>query len=343
MVTNKKVSTNLVELDEADSLITGFLDYSGEADPASVYLDLFKYNPSSPSVVTSLPLRMIHPLFGPGVKPKCILDSGAQVFVMRKDIWEQLRAPIILNKAMVMEHANSGTTMTLGLLEEYPVQLGPITVYLQIQVVENAPFEVLLGHPFFDVVSCSEISCSKGHHQIIFEQPTPIPSLLSRLDHNVLVKAYKAVADLEKGLQPAYLTTSRTRRNTFLKNSNSTNLAIIPFRSLHCLPKAVIRLLATTGFPTTAGLPVVMVSLSGDGEVAAVGQVGLSHCRTFGRVLVTYTCGSNDFGHHPFLWSYIIVSQQAARTVRYRFFQPAHPLGLQSNDGCIIYLFGRNE
>ena len=147
MVTNKKVSLNVVELDEVDSYIAEFLNYSDESDPASVHLDLSKYDPSSPSAVAFLPVRVIRPSFGPGVEPECILDGGAQVVIMRKDIWEQLRPPIILNKAMAMESANSGTTVTLGLLKEYPVQLGPITVYLQIQVVENAPFEVLLGHP----------------------------------------------------------------------------------------------------------------------------------------------------------------------------------------------------
>ena len=171
LVTNKKVSTNLLESDGVDSFITEFLESSDDLDPASVFLDLSKYEPSSPSAVVSLPLRVIYPSFGPGVEPECILDGGAQVVVMRKDIWHQLRAPILPNKVMAIESANAGTTMTIGVLEEHPVQLGPITVYLQIQVVEKAPFEVLLGRPFFDVVSCAEDSRSGGHHQIHVRDP----------------------------------------------------------------------------------------------------------------------------------------------------------------------------
>ena len=44
-------------------------------------------------------------------------------------------------------------------------------VYLQIQVVDNAPFEVLLGRPFFDVVSCSENSTASGNHEIRIKDP----------------------------------------------------------------------------------------------------------------------------------------------------------------------------
>ena len=90
---------------------------------------------------------------------------------MRKDIWEQLNVPIAVSKAIPMESANASTSMTLGLIENHPVQLGPITFYLQIQVVENAPFEVLLGHPFFDIANCKEISRSGGGHEIRVRDP----------------------------------------------------------------------------------------------------------------------------------------------------------------------------
>ena len=70
-----------------------------------------------------------------------------------------------------MESANSGTTMTLGLLENHPVKLGPITIFLQIQVIDNAPFEVLLGRPFFNVISCSEVSSHGGKHEIHVKDP----------------------------------------------------------------------------------------------------------------------------------------------------------------------------
>jgi hypothetical protein len=90
---------------------------------------------------------------------------------MRRDVWERLNVPIAANLAMPMESANSSTTMTLGSIQNHPVQLGPITILLQIQVVDDAPFEVLLGRPFFDVISCTEVSSSGGNHEIRVRDP----------------------------------------------------------------------------------------------------------------------------------------------------------------------------
>jgi hypothetical protein len=165
-VTSRKVSANVVEVDEVDAYLAGCFD----DEPKEVFVDLERYE-SGASAVASLPLRVIYPTFAPGINPECVLDGGAQVVIMRKDIWERLRTPISQSHAMPMESANASTTMTLGLVENFPVQLGPVTVYLQIQVVEDAPFEVLLGRPFFDITSCSEVSTAGGKHVIHIKDP----------------------------------------------------------------------------------------------------------------------------------------------------------------------------
>ena len=169
LVSSKKISANIVEVDSSDTYLTGCCD--PEPESSAIYYDLVKDDPSS-AAAPSLPLRVIFPTFAPGVEPECILDGGAQVVVMRKDIWERLRVPIVASKAMAVESANATTSMTLELIENHPVQLGPITIHLQIQVVEEAPFEVLLGRPFFDVTSCSEVSRPGGGHEIHVKHPT---------------------------------------------------------------------------------------------------------------------------------------------------------------------------
>ena len=70
-----------------------------------------------------LPLQVIFPIFSPGVEPECILDGGAQVVVMGRDVWERLNVPIAAKLAMPMESANASTTMTLELIQNHPVQL----------------------------------------------------------------------------------------------------------------------------------------------------------------------------------------------------------------------------
>jgi hypothetical protein len=168
LVVTKKVSVNNVEADSEDPVDAYLAAFVNDSPP--VPLDVAKYEDSA--AVHSLPLRVIYPEFAPGVQPECILDGGAQIVVMRKDVWEQLQVPLATHWTMSMESANSGTTRTLGFVENHPVKIGHIVIHLQIQVVEDAPFEVLLGRPFFDVTSCAEVSKQGGEHSIYIRDPT---------------------------------------------------------------------------------------------------------------------------------------------------------------------------
>jgi hypothetical protein len=90
---------------------------------------------------------------------------------MHRAVWERLNVPITANKATNLVSANSTAELTMGMVEHLPVTLGPVTFYLQVQVVDNAPFDLLLGRPFFDVASCSETSRPGGHHVIQIRDP----------------------------------------------------------------------------------------------------------------------------------------------------------------------------
>ena len=168
LVATKKVSANLMEINSNDSGYNSDLEYKRKSDscPLTVFLNLIKYDSSSPAVAPCLPLCVIYPTFAPGVKPECILDGGAQIVIMRKDVWKHLQVPLVPNGAMPMESTNATTTMTVGVVEDYPIQLSPIKIYLQIQVIKEAPFKVLLSCPFFNVISCSEISTPNSNHEI---------------------------------------------------------------------------------------------------------------------------------------------------------------------------------
>lgn len=168
MLVSKKVTANIVEEeDPVDSFLSSFSNKLSEPP----ILDLQRYDNSSLSAATSLPLHVIYPSFGEDVKPECILDSGAQIVVMRRDIWEKLEVPMNSTRATKLESANAQTTSTLGLIEDLRLQISPLVVYLQVQVVPDTPFEVLLGRPFFDVTSCSDVSTSGGSHEIRLRDP----------------------------------------------------------------------------------------------------------------------------------------------------------------------------
>ncbi|EPS92720.1 hypothetical protein FOMPIDRAFT_1078700, partial [Fomitopsis schrenkii] len=55
-----------------------------------------------------------------------------------------------------MQSANGGVDRSLGLVKNVPCQIGPITLYLQIHVIQRASYDVLLGRPF-DVITESVV------------------------------------------------------------------------------------------------------------------------------------------------------------------------------------------
>lgn len=119
----------------------------------------------------SLPLRVVYPEIGRNVRPECILDYGAQIVAMRRDIWESLDLPLHSQKIMVMQSANNTHNHTLGVVEDVEVRFGPILLRLQVQVVDDAPFEVLLGRPFYALASCVTRDVPTGESTIELTDP----------------------------------------------------------------------------------------------------------------------------------------------------------------------------
>jgi len=70
---------------------------------------------------------------------------------------------------MLMTSANSGTNWTIGVVENHPVKVGPLTVLLQIHIVDDALFKVLLRRLFFNILSCVEVSTSSRSHKLHFK------------------------------------------------------------------------------------------------------------------------------------------------------------------------------
>jgi hypothetical protein len=102
MIMSRRVNANAVLMDSPTPIqsVDSFLNQHGDQYVAE----------------HSLPLRVVFPKFKNRVHPECILDGGAQVIVMRKDIWECLDLPLLTEKIMIMESANNMCNHTLGVV-----------------------------------------------------------------------------------------------------------------------------------------------------------------------------------------------------------------------------------
>src|ERR1700678_3163841 len=93
-------------------------------------------------------------------------DPGCQVVAMSETTCHQLGLaydpPIILN----MVSANRNINQSLGLARNVPFQVGSITFYLQVHIIQSPAYDVLLGRPF-DILSESIVRNFNNQDQTI--------------------------------------------------------------------------------------------------------------------------------------------------------------------------------
>ena len=99
-------------------------------------------------VKESLALRSIHMLIDNQETIKCIIDPGSQIITMSEDYAHQLGLiydPTIILK---MESANGEIDQSLSLAQNVSCNIGDVTLYLQIHIIHEPAYDVLLGRPF---------------------------------------------------------------------------------------------------------------------------------------------------------------------------------------------------
>ena len=70
-----------------------------------------------------------------------------------------------------MVAADHSRSSTLGTLENVLLKFGDVKLYIQVQVVEDAPFDILLGQPFFAVAGAQMSHSTSGEQLITLKDP----------------------------------------------------------------------------------------------------------------------------------------------------------------------------
>ena len=137
------------------------------SDPVMQYLSTLAPGEKPKSVVVaaeSLALRTVYPLINGVGEVESLLDPGSQIVSMSKAVATELQVTWDPDITVHMESANKSLEKTLGLAKNVPFMFGPITVYLQVHVIEKVAYKVLLGRPF-DTITESEVKNSKDGSQ----------------------------------------------------------------------------------------------------------------------------------------------------------------------------------
>jgi hypothetical protein len=92
-------------------------------------------------------LQSISPLINHNLKVKAIINPGLQIIAMSEDVCMELvlihDPSIMLN----MQSANGDINQSLSLTQNIPLQIGDITLYVQIHIIHNHPSQPTLQHP----------------------------------------------------------------------------------------------------------------------------------------------------------------------------------------------------
>jgi len=70
-----------------------------------------------------------------------------------------------------MESSHGTVETTVGVLRNYPLQIGSSIFYVQIQVAENLPCDVLLGKPFFTYTRSVTMDYEDGTQDLVLRNP----------------------------------------------------------------------------------------------------------------------------------------------------------------------------
>ena len=101
-----------------------------------------------------------------GASVEGTLDGSAQVITMSEALCHHLALSYDPTVRLYMQSANGEVDQSLGLVRNVPYTVGGITLYLQIHVIQNAPYDLLLGRPF-DVLTRSVVKNFENEDQTI--------------------------------------------------------------------------------------------------------------------------------------------------------------------------------
>ena len=121
------------------------------SDPVLQYLNALSPNEIPKPVLVakeSYALRTVFPLINNKNVEESILDGGSQIVSMSKAAAENLGLTWDSKILIHMQSANGQFEKSLGLAKNVPFKFGTVLVYLQVHVINDPAYKVLLGRPF---------------------------------------------------------------------------------------------------------------------------------------------------------------------------------------------------
>jgi hypothetical protein len=128
-------------------------------DPFKMYLNAVQCGDNPKPFIAAKELHSIRSVMMniQGSNPiESVVNPGSSIIAMYKEVCHMLG--LIYNTLVIidLQSANSGIDHSLGLACNVPCEIGRIMLYVQIHIIHNPAYDILLGCPF-DVVTESNV------------------------------------------------------------------------------------------------------------------------------------------------------------------------------------------
>ena len=142
-------------------------------DPVLQYLAENKEALPSDLIVakSTEPLRAIYAVINRIAQEECLLDGGSQIVSMSKEVAVGLGLTWDPSIRVNMESSTSHVEKTLGLARNVCFRTGGLDLYLQVHILENPPYKVLLGRPFETFTKCVATNKEDGSSELELTDP----------------------------------------------------------------------------------------------------------------------------------------------------------------------------
>jgi hypothetical protein len=119
----------------------------------------------------SAPLHTIKAKVGRKLEYDCVIDNSSSIVAISKAVWQRLGALIRSDLIMRMESSHGTIEKTIGVLKNYPIRVRSEDFYMQIQVSDSLPCDILLGRPFFMYTGTTTSDHPDGSQEITLRNP----------------------------------------------------------------------------------------------------------------------------------------------------------------------------
>jgi hypothetical protein len=137
-------------------------------------------------------LRAVWPVVANREEVECIIDPGSQIVAMSETVSRRLGLSYDPSVTLNMQSANGEVDRSLGLARNVPFRLDSLSFYLQVHIIRNPAYDVLLGRPFDVLLETTVINFPNEDQTLTLHEPgtgkpLTVPTM-PRGKHTILVR-----------------------------------------------------------------------------------------------------------------------------------------------------------